>query len=114
MHMRIDFYTKAVLTAIAFLLATLAMRPTAVQAQVAPAATLYVEPGTSPIRNLNGGVSSDGKVVINLSTGEVWGFPTHAAGAPYPVEALPLSGRAPVSKPVYLGKFDFAAMRHGR
>lgn len=114
MHMRIDFYTKAVLTAIALLLATLAMRPTAVQAQIEPATTLYVEPGTSPIRNLNGGVPSDGKVVINLSTGDVWGFPTHGAGAPYPIDALPLSGRAPVSKPVYLGKFDFASIRHGR
>ena|ERR1700733_889058 len=112
--MRIDFYTKAVLTAIALLLAALAMRPATVQAQVEPASTLYVEPGTSPIRSLNGGVPSDGKVVINLSTGDVWGFPTHGAGAPYPIDALPLSGRPPVAKPVYLGKFDFAAMRHGR
>jgi len=78
------------------------------------ATTFYVEPGTSPIRNLNGGIPGDGKVVINMSTGEVWGFPTHGAGAPYPVEALPLSSRAPVAKPVYLGKFDFAAMRRGR
>ena len=112
--MRIDFYTKAVLTAIALLLAALAMRPATVEAQIEPATTLYVEPGTSPIRNLNGGVPSDGKVVINLSTGDVWGFPTHGAGAPYPIDALPLGGRAPVSKPVYLGKFDLASIRHGR
>lgn len=107
-------YTKIVLTVIALLLAGLAMRPAVVQAQMEPATTFYIEPGTSPIRSLNGGVPSDGKVVINMSTGDVWGFPTHGAGAPYPIEALPGSGRAPVSKPVYLGKFDFAAIRHGR
>jgi hypothetical protein len=112
--MRIDLYTKVVLTAIALLLAALAMRPVPVAAQMEAAPSFYVEPGTSPIRNLNGGVPSDGKVVINMSTGDVWGFPTHGAGAPYPVEALPLSGKAPVSKPVYLGKFDFASIRHGR
>jgi len=114
MTTRIDFYTKAVLTLIALSLAALAMRPVPVAAQMESATTFYVEPGTSPIRNLNGGIPGDGKVVINMSTGEVWGFPTHGAGAPYPVEALPLSSRAPVAKPVYLGKFDFAAMRRGR
>jgi hypothetical protein len=107
-------YTKVMLTIIALLLAVIAMRPVAVQAQGEPGTTFYVEPGTSPIRNLNGGVASDGKVVINMSTGDVWGFPTYSAGAPYPIDALPLSGRAPVAKPVYLGKFDFAAMRRGR
>jgi hypothetical protein len=30
------------------------------------------------------------------------------------VEALPLGGKAPVAKAVYLGKFDFASIRHGR
>jgi hypothetical protein len=105
-------YTKAVLTVIALLLAALVMRPLPVQAQM-DVPTLYIEPGTSPIRNLNGGVTGDGKVVINTSTGDVWGFPTHGAGAPYPIEALPLSSRAPVAKPVYLGKFDFAAIKRG-
>ena len=108
-------YTKVVLTAIALLLAALVMRPAAVSAQMEPPAALYVEPGTSPIRNLeNGGVRGDGKVVINMSTGEVWGFPTQAAGAPYPVDALEPNGRAPVSRPVYLGRFDFAAIRRKR
>jgi hypothetical protein len=106
-------YLKAVLTVIACLLAVLAMRPAQVHADT-DAPTYFVEPGTSPIRNLNGGITGDGKVVINLSTGDVWGFPTHGAGAPYPVESLPLGGRSPVSKPIYLGRFDFSAMKHGR
>jgi hypothetical protein len=105
-------YTKAVLTVIALLLAVLAMRPAPVRADNEPP-TLFVEPGTTPIRNLNGGVPGDGKVVINMSTGEVWGFPTHGAGAPYPIDALSGSERTPVSRPVYLGKFDFAAIKRG-
>jgi len=103
-------YTKAVLTVIAILLAALVMRPAPVSADT-DSPTLFVEPGTTPIRNLNGGIPGDGKVVINMSTGEVWGFPTHGAGAPYPVDALNLNERSPVSRPVYLGKFDFSAIR---
>ena len=105
-----DNYSKTILTVIALLLAALVMRPTPVAAQ-ADNATLYIEPGTSPIRNLNGGTPGDGKVVINMSTGDVYGFPTLAAGAPYPIDALNLNSRTPVSKPVYLGKFDFSQIR---
>jgi hypothetical protein len=104
-------YMKAVLTVIALLLLVLVMRPAAVRADNDSPA-FFVEPGTTPIRNLNGGIPGDGKVVINMTTGEVWGFPTHAAGAPYPIDSL--NERSPVSRPVYLGKFDFAAMRRGR
>jgi hypothetical protein len=104
-------YTKVVLTVIAILLAALVMRPAVVRADT-DFPNLYVEPGTSPIRNLNGGVPGDGKVVINMSTGEVWGFPTQAAGAPYPIDTMS-SNKPPVSKPVYLGKFDFAQVRRG-
>ena len=106
-------YTKAVLTVIALLLAALAMRPVAVSAQM-ETANLYIEPGTSPIRNLNGGITSEGKVVINMSTGDVWGFPTHSAGAPYPIDALAVDGRPMVVKPTYLGKFDFSGIRDYR
>jgi hypothetical protein len=105
---------KVVLTAIAFLLAALLVtqvtRPVAVAAQTEPA-NLYIEPGTSPIRNLNGGITGDGKVVINMTTGDVWGYPTHGAGAPYPIDALAADGRPTVVKPVFLGEFDFAALR---
>lgn len=108
MNLRVDLYTKTALTAIALLLAALALRPVAVQAQQNEPPNLYIEPGTSSIRSLNGGVASDGKVVINLSTGEVWGYPTHGNGVPYPIEALPMDGRPSTVKPVYLGKFDFS------
>jgi hypothetical protein len=106
-------YTKAVLTVIALLLAALVMRPIAVSAQT-DTANLYIEPGTSPIRNLNGGITSEGKVVINMSTGEVWGFPTHSAGVPYPIDALAVDGRPTVVKPVFLGRFDFSGIKKAR
>jgi hypothetical protein len=105
-------YMKAILAVIALLLAVVAMHPAPVRADT-DSPTFFVEPGTSPIRNLNGGVPGDGKIVINMSTGEVWGFPTHGAGAPYPIDALNLNEKSPVSRPIYLGKFDFAAMRRG-
>ncbi len=105
-------YLKAVLTLIAALLGVLVMRPAPVRADN-ETPTFFVEPGTTPIRNLNGGVQSEGKVVINMITGDVWGFPTHGAGAPYPVEALPGNG-SPVSRPVYLGKFDFTSIKRTR
>jgi hypothetical protein len=49
-----------------------------------------------------------GKVVIDLRTGEVWGFPT-LDRVPYPVDWT--KPTPPVSSPMYLGKFDFAKMR---
>ena len=103
-------YIKAVLTVVALLLAVLAMRPAPVHAD-SDSPTFFVEPGTSPIRNLNGGVPGDGKIVINMSTGEVWGFPTHSAGAPYPIDSLAADGRPLVVKPIYLGMFDFRDFR---
>ena len=113
MTIRPDLYTKAVLTLIVLLLAALAMRPVAAAAQM-ETANLYIEPGTSPIRTSNGGITADGKVVINMSTGEVWGFPTHSAGAPYPIESLAADGRVTPVKPLFLGKFDFSALRRNR
>jgi hypothetical protein len=112
MTVRLDLYSKSVLTVIALLLAMLVMRPSQVHADSNDSpAPFYVEPGTSPIRNLNGGVPGDGKVVINMTNGEVWGFPTHGAGAPYPIDALNLNNKTPIAKPVYLGKFDFTEIR---
>ena len=110
MKTRVDFYTKAILTAIALLLAALVMKPVPVAAD-SESPILYIEPGTSPIRSLNGGVPGEGKVVINLSTGDVYGFPTHGTGAPYPVDPFLADGRPTVVRPVFLGKFDFSQMK---
>ncbi len=53
----------------------------------------------------------DGRMVVNLNTGEVWGFPTLLAGAPYPIDSS--GSKPPVSKPIYLGRFDFDAVDRG-
>ncbi len=39
-------------------------------------------------------------MVIDLKTGEVWGFPT----------IYTVNNKPPVAKPAYLGRFDFSAM----
>lgn len=102
--LRVDSYTKTVLTMIAFLLAVLvvqtAMRPATVQAQSSPR-NLYVEPGLTSIRNPDGPSEVQGKLMIDLNTGEVWGFPI----------VFTSSNRTPVSKPVYLGQYDLASMK---
>lgn len=81
--------------------------PPAVQAQPR-SSDLYIEPGTAVVRPLNGAGEMQGKVVIDKETGDIWGFPT-STSAPYPVD--PTTTKPPVSEPVYLGKFDFGAMR---
>jgi hypothetical protein len=110
---RADVYTKVVLTIIAVMLAVAAFRPVVettgtVQAQGDPP-SYYVEPGTISIRNPDGSSVGDGKMIINLRTGDVWGFPTGLAGAPYPVD--PLSSKPAVSKAVHLGHFDLSAIQ---
>lgn len=105
--MRPDLYTKIVLTAIALLLAAIAFRPLrnpmpALADTVS--SSLYIEPGVYMLRAPNGLQQQLGKVVVDLRTGSVWGFPT-GSGDPYPVSVT--SSEPPVSAPFLLGKFDF-------
>ena len=109
--MRIDLYTKAVLTTIALLLGVLALRPVvnpvSVQAQ-SDAPSLYIEPGIIPIQSPGGtpvGIPQEGKMVIDLRTGDVWGFPRIVTSGPIDIN------KPPLSKPVYLGRFDLSAMK---
>lgn len=71
-------------------------------------AHLYIEPGTTILRNVDGSGGVQGKVVIDRRNGDIWGFPTRTS-APYPV--APTSHEPPISKPMYLGRFDFSAMK---
>ena len=80
-----------------------------VEAQSSPA-NLYIEPGTVAIRAPgSGGAIRDGKVVIDLKNGDLWGFPTNLAGSPCPID--PISGKPPIYEPVYLGRFNFSEMK---
>src|SRR6476659_6544267 len=111
-RMRTDFYTKCILTLIAMLLAILALRsPMPVEAQSQRGHDLWIEPGFVAVRKPDGSMQTEGKMVIDHATGDIWGYPTGTT-APYPIDTT--SSTPPVSKPVYLGKFDFSAMSAAR
>ena len=107
----LDFYSKCVLTVIAFLLAVLAFRPLThpqIRGDSIRLSYIYVEPRTTTLRNPDGSQQLQGKVVIDLRNGNTWGFPTNSA-LPYPITDV-MRAEPPVSSPMYLGKFDFSKM----
>lgn len=104
-------YLKVILTLLAIELALIALRPAAeppIAYAQTDSASYHIEPGSTIIRDPDTGVQAQGRVVIDRRTGHVWGFPT-STNAPYPVVLS--SKEPPVSKPIYLGRFDFSAMR---
>jgi len=108
--MRIDTYTKVVLTVIALLLAVIALRlgtnPAPVLAGVS-ANDLYIEPGVYMLRSPDGMRQQLGKVAVDLRTGIVWGFPT-GSNDPYPVSTM--ASAPAVSTPYQLGRFDLKSL----
>ncbi len=110
--MKPDTFTRLTLAAIALLLTVIALRPLAspapAYAQPEASHELYIEPGTTLLRAPDSSQQVMGKVVIDVSTGKVWGFPT-LTEKPYPVDTVhPLP---PVSHPFYLGQLDFSAIK---
>ena len=105
--MRIDWWTRIVLTVIAVALATIAMRPIieplAVHAD-SDAFPFYIEPGVQMLRYPDGSAQVYGKVVVDLRDGKVWGFP-NGTQTVYPVDTT--TAKPPTSHPVYLGKYAF-------
>jgi len=111
------FDRLAILTAVVFL-GVIALRPLfapeAAQAQARLQPTdFYIEPGVHRILTPDKSSQILGKVVIDLSNGNVWGFPT-LAEVPYPTNAEPGKTTPPTSRPVYLGRYDFSAMTRSR
>lgn len=111
--MKPDPLVRILLAVIAVFLGILALRPLAatapVQAQAAavqPAVyPFYVEPGTAMLRSPDGKSQVIGKVMVDMTTGNIWGFPT-LGGQPYPMDST--TSQPPVSSPMYLGRYDFA------
>jgi hypothetical protein len=109
---RSDPVTRIALLIIAASLAVLAFRPLFTPAPVLanPAEpqpyALYVEPGTTTVKAPDGSSQYQGKVMIDMSNGNIWGFPT-LSSTPYPIDST--KSTPPVSHPIYLGKFDLAA-----
>ncbi len=113
--MKIDVLTKSLLAVIALSLSVIAVHPfiapqPVAAADLTPNSALYIEPGTTTLRSPGADRAVTGKVVVDLTNGNVWGFPT-LTNAPYPLDATKNS--PPVSRPIYLGKYDFAAMQGG-
>lgn len=109
--MKSDLVTRIALIVIAASLAVLAfsplLRPTPAFASQADSSgyDLYVEPGTTTVKAPDGTSQYVGKVMIDMRTGNIWGFPTLNT-LPYPVDSTKTT--PPVSHPIYLGRFALA------
>jgi hypothetical protein len=103
-------FDRILLLAIAVFLGMMALRPWFSPEPVRAAGEprhLYIEPGTYMLRSPDASRQVVGKVVVDLSTGKIWGFPT-LSDSPYPVDTT--KSTPPVSSPLYLGRYDFAGV----
>jgi hypothetical protein len=110
--MQPDRSIRYLLAAIVLLLAAIAFRPFTQPGRVFAGQEdpqpFFFEPGTHLVRAPDGSAQFQGKIAIDLRTGDVWGFPT-LIKEPYPRDVT--SGTPPVSRPVHLGRFDLNAAR---
>jgi len=106
--MNVDRFTRVMLVVIAALLGLIALRPLAqpvpVRAQADDGYPFYVEQGYTMLRKPDGTAQVYGKMVIDMRTGDIWGFPT-LTQSPYPIDSA--QTKPPKSSPMYLGKFMF-------
>ena len=106
--MRKDTTTHFWLKLIAIALLTIVIRPylapERVQAQSGSPYPFYIEPGTKMLRAPDGSRQVYGRVVVDMRTGKVWGFPTFTAD-PYPVNGA--DSKPQTSHPFALGRFAF-------
>ncbi|SRR5579884_51997 len=108
--MQRNICTNVLLLIIALALVIIAVRPytapRAVQAQSLSTAPYpyFFEPGTQMLRAPDGSKQLYGRVVIDMRTGKVWGFPTNTPDT-YPTN--PVDNKPQVSHPFYLGRFAF-------
>jgi hypothetical protein len=105
--MKRSWVTNFLLLVIAIALMVIAVRPylapEAAQASSVPY-PFYIEPGTAMLRAPDGSRQVFGRMVVDMRTGKIWGFPTYTQD-PYPTSAT--SSAPAVSKPFYLGRFEF-------
>ena len=106
--MKENLVTKFLLLIIAISLAAIAIRPyIAPQTARAESQTpypLYFEPGTQMLRAPDGSKQVLGRVVVDMRTGKIWGFPTNSADT-YPSNGF--DSKPQVSHPFQLGRFAF-------
>lgn len=105
-----NLFDRLVLTLIALFLGLIAVRPFLTPQTVKAQAEnhdFYIEPGTTMLHSPDKEQHLAGRVVVDLTTGKIWGFPT-ITDALYPLD--PTKTTPPVSYPIYLGRFDFSAI----
>jgi hypothetical protein len=106
--MKKDSLTTLLLLLIAMALIAIAIRPyvapETVQAQSGSAYPYYIEPGTQLLRSPDGTKQVYGRVIVDMRTGKIWGFPTIGQDV-YPYNSV--DPKPQTSHPFYLGKFAF-------
>ena len=106
--MRREDLTIALLSIIAVALVAIALQPIftprPAEAQSTAPYPFYIEPGSEMLRAPDGSKQVYGKVVVDLSTGKIWGFPTLAPQS-YPSSGM--QNKPPTSRPFELGRFAF-------
>jgi hypothetical protein len=107
--MRRENLTIALLSIIAVALVAIAVEPIfaprPAEAQSGNPYPFYIEPGNEMLRAPDGSRQVYGKVVVDLRSGKIWGFPTNAPQS-YPIAGMQ-NNKPPVSRPFELGKFAF-------
>lgn len=76
--------------------------PMPVRAESHPERRLFIEPGVQVLHSSDLSRNAYGRVVIDLRTGNVWGFPT-PTGDPYPFQST--NDKLQTSHPFLLGRF---------
>ena len=103
-----DALTNVLLGVIAMALIVIAVRPyvspVSVAADSSAAHAFYIEPGAEMLRKPDGTTQVYGKVMVDMRTGKIWGFPTGTVD-PYP--SYPLDSKPSVSMPFALGRYAF-------
>jgi hypothetical protein len=106
--MRKENLTVVLLFIIAIALVSIAARPlfapAVAQAQSGTVYPFYIEPGSELLRTPDGTTQVYGKVVVDMRTGKIWGFPTLA---PQSYPSSNLQTKPQVSRPFELGRFAF-------
>ena len=105
--MRRENLTVGLLLIIAVALVAIAVqpmftpRPAEAQSTIYP---FYIEPGSELLRAPDGSRQVYGKVVVDMRSGKIWGFPTLAPQS-YPSNQM--QNKPPTSRPFELGRFAF-------
>ena len=109
--MKDDLLSRLLLAVITTALAAIALRPymapNPAHAQSGVAYPVYIEPGVQMLKSPDGSKQLYGRVVVDLRTGKIWGFPTMTTD-PYPFNAL--NSKPQTSHPFELGRFAFEDM----